>query len=216
MEMRGRGRHGRSGWTPAACVAGWRAAGLSACLSLAALVPGPGVEAQEMPVPMETQVTILSSLWAEDRAHAERLEGGLTIAVAYQPRFRASLLAKEEFENLAFTRLRLPEGTALRIVAVDVTEVSALDRALSEDGVDIVYVAPLRAVDLAQLAAITRAHKTLTSTGVPDYVQAGLSIGLEVAEDKPKPLINREGAEAEGARFSSRVLRYARLVGEGP
>ena len=52
-----------------------------------------------------------------------------------------------------------------------------------------------------------------TITGVPEYVDQGLAVGIGIRRDRPLIIVNLEQARAEGAAFSSQLLALARIVG---
>lgn len=73
-------------------------------------------------------------------------------------------------------------------------------------------MAPLRAVNMATITARTRKSSVITLTGVPSFVDEGLAVGIDLQGEKPRLLVNRKAAGAEGAKFSSRLLKLARIV----
>src|SRR5207248_1488455 len=84
---------------------------------------------------------------------------------------------------------------------------------LSDLAADVVYVTPMRAIDIAEIGRICRAHHLHTVTGVPEYVEAGLAVGIGLRRDRPLIIVNLEQARAEGAAFSAELLALARIVG---
>jgi hypothetical protein len=79
-------------------------------------------------------------------------------------------------------------------------------------GIDILYVAPLRTVEPASIAVASRDTQTLTLTGVPAYVEAGLAVGIGTRGGKPQIIVNLPASRAEGSRFSAKLLRLCRIV----
>ena len=77
---------------------------------------------------------------------------------------------------------------------------------------DILYVAPLRAFDLEPIVRVSRDLKVTTLTGVSDYCEAGIAVGIGLKGERPEIIINLKGACAEGAGFSSRLLRLCKVV----
>jgi hypothetical protein len=70
----------------------------------------------------------------------------------------------------------------------------------------------MRTVDMATITARTRRSSTITLTGVPAFVDAGLTVGTDLQGDKPRLLVNLAAATAEGAQFESRLLKLAKIV----
>ena len=88
-----------------------------------------------------------------------------------------------------------------------------LRKRLTETNANIVYVAPLRAVDVGDIGRITRQRDIRSVTGIPGYVDLGIAVGIGLRNRRPLIIINLEAARAEGAAFSSQLLSLARIVG---
>ena len=48
---------------------------------------------------------------------------------------------------------------------------------------------------------------------MPGYVEAGLSVGLDIERDRPQIVVNLEASRAEGADFGAQLLKLARVLG---
>ena len=182
----------------------------------AGLLPAIGATAaaQDAPIPVDVQVSLFARIWTFDRSHHARLSDDLVIGVLYQSQVRSSMLTKETFVRAA-SSLQAGEH-AVRIVEIDYRDPAGLRGVMLNEGIDIVYVAPLRAVNVRDIAAVTRSLRALTFTGVSAYVSGGLSVGLELRDGRPGILVNHEASQREGAAFSSELLKLARLVDGGP
>jgi hypothetical protein len=173
--------------------------------------------AEDMPVPVETQLPLLLKVLTFDR-HLQRTMGDeLVIAVLYQERFRQSLLVKEGLEQAAAaSELSLVAGTPFRLMPLALDGVDGspdlIERLVAAEA-DVLYIAPLRAVALGQITVASRSLGLLTMTGVPAYVDDGITVAIEVVRSRPRIVINLDAAEAEGAELSSRLLNLARVVG---
>jgi hypothetical protein len=173
--------------------------------TLALLLAAAVADAMEPAVPMDTQAAIISNLWQLDRnfhSHSSLL----ALGVVYQSRFRKSLTAATDLSD-AFKRAHLP----VRCVLIDLSERPLLGE-LALDGVDAVYLTPLRAVDVPALMPILRARHVRTVTAVDEYVTAGAAVGLSLRGDHAQIVINLSASRAEGADFSSRLLNIARVI----
>jgi hypothetical protein len=73
-------------------------------------------------------------------------------------------------------------------------------------------VTPLRAADLRLLMAAARTSRITTVTGVPEYVETGLAIGIGVKGERPEIVINLTASRAEGADLDAQLLKLARIV----
>jgi hypothetical protein len=173
---------------------------LAGALLAVALLALPAM-AVEPAVPAQVQAAIISKLWQFDRnfvPHGRRF----TLGVLYQAKFRISFVAAHdlchEFESAQL---------AVRCVLVDISDDTA-----SLQGIDAAYITPLRAVNVEALVAALRLRRIRTVTTVNEYVIAGAAVGLALRGDHAEIVVNLAAARAEGADFSSQLLRLARIV----
>jgi hypothetical protein len=103
------------------------------------------------------------------------------------------------------------EDIPFRLVSIDIDDTD-LASATSRENVDILYITPLRAAEIETITAVSRAEKIMTITGVPDYVELGLAVGIGEEGNKPLIIINLPTAKAEGADFSSKLLKLAKII----
>lgn len=164
-----------------------------------------GVE-PEMVVPADVQVALFVNVLKLDRNFD--VTRAITIAIVYQQEFRASALAKDEMAA-ALGRLKPP----IRCVLIQARVQQELREQVTAVDADAIYVTPLRAVDVAEIAAISHQRHLRTFTGVPAYVDAGIAVGVGLRNNRPLLLINLCGAKAEGAAFTAQLLSLARIVG---
>jgi hypothetical protein len=172
----------------------------------------PRGQAQRMDTPAGLQFPLLLKILQFDRNLAARAGDEVVIGIVYQGTFRTALGVKKEIEKAADQMgqprvLNLP----VRVVGVDV-EKTNLVAAIDSLHIDVVYVAPLRGMDISAIKNLTRRRKITSVTGVEEYVRGGLSVGVGVARQKPCIVVNLEASRAEGADFSSRLLHLAKLV----
>jgi len=185
---------------------------LLACGAVLALGAGPVVAGEEVQVPPDLQAALFVKVLSFDRnlrAHAGK---DVVLGVLVQRGNRASLDTATELMR-AVERLGEPSATEprLRAVLVEATrgDIGAQLEALH---VEALYVSPLRALTIADIAAAARSRGIRTLTGVPSYVREGLAVGLAVRDDRPEILVNLTAARAEGTDFSSQLLNLARVI----
>jgi hypothetical protein len=185
---------------------GWQTVALAVGMSVAI----PTLAAQEVPVPVRVQVPLLLRILSFDRNLARRRAGDLVVAVLYQSRNRSSLAIAEEVTRL------LGSLSGTEAVGIDLDKVTDLRAALAQSGGQVLYVSPLRGVEISGIVRVSRGAGVTTVTGVPRYVEEGISIGLDLKAERPEIVVNLEGARAEGADFTAQLLKLARLVKGGP
>lgn len=190
-----------------ALIRGWLA------LALLLLV-GPVALAQEMPVPADLQAGLLLKLLPFDRALKERAGAEVVVVVVYQPRFRLSSEAKSVFiRTLEHDAAGHIGGLPLRLVELPLDESTDFAAALQRAAADVVYLAPLRAVDITALARAARQARILSFTGVPEYVIQGAMVGVAERRNRPSLVINLGAARAAGVDLRSELLNIAQIVG---
>lgn len=168
--------------------------------------------AQEVTVPPNLQAVLFSKVLPFDRNLQSRAKGTIVIGILYQSRFKMSLDIHREFLS-AMSKLPTERIADLpyHLVSVDIDE-GSVEQSIARDSIDILYIAPLRAVDVEKITKITRTRSVLTLTGVPEYVQQGISVGIGTKAGKPQILINLKSARLEHADFNSQLLKIARIV----
>lgn len=176
-------------------------------LVLAVSRTAPAAVSVSMPVGTDVQVALFRNIWKLDRNFDSTKS--IKLAIVYQENYYDSVTAKDEL-TAALGRL----GMRITIVLVEAGTQQSLSNALhAAEQLDVVYVAPLRAVDVSEIGRIGRFYRFRTITGVPEYVEAGLAVGIGVRRDRPQIIVNLEQARAEGSVFSSQLLALARIVG---
>jgi YfiR/HmsC-like len=176
------------------------------------------VAAQDVAVPVAVQIPILAKILNFDRKLPERAGSRLVIGVLYQSRYRTSANVADEvcraLEQLPAGSFGALESVERTCIGIDLDAISALDSALKRNAVRVLYVSPLRAVHLEDVAAVSRAARITTMTGVPRYVETGLAIGVDMKGERPGIVINLAASRAEGADLAAHLLKLARVVGE--
>lgn len=183
-----------------------RLARITTALILALNVATTPAQAQDMPMPVDVQFSLFFRIITYVRGFETRTADGLVIGVIYQSRNRASQVAKDEV-----MRQRPPAGASyhVRFVPIDLDGDTDLEAALRAAELDVLYIAPLRAVRTSMITTLTRARSILTITGVPEYVDLGIAVGIGTSNDRPEILVNLAAARAEGATFNAQLLRLA-------
>lgn len=161
------------------------------------------------PVPEARQADLLLKVLTADRNFAARNGGGPTIGVVYE---RSSRFSKDAAERFAAEVRRFGTGavTPARVVLVDVSRPGSLGAGVAACRADVLWVAPLTRPDVARIAALARARKVRTAASRAAYVEAGLAVGFEPHHGAARVVLNVEEARAEGADFSSKLLKLAR------
>jgi hypothetical protein len=159
-----------------------------------------------MPVPVDVQTELFLNIGKLDRTFDP--SKGVTIGIVYQLGYPESVGVKDAM-IAAIKRRNLP----IVCIPLEVGSGQLLRKRLSETEANLIYVAPLRSVDVTEIGQITRQRRIRTVTGVPEYVDLGIAVGIGLRNKRPLIIINLASARAEGADFSSQLLSLARIVG---
>jgi hypothetical protein len=155
-------------------------------------------------VPAGVQLAVFQNVWRLDR----NFNPPVRMAILYQENHHASVTTKNEV-MAAITSARMQ----IHCVALEAGTPERLKKALAETNANVIYVAPLRAVDISSIALVSRQRDIRTITGVPEYVEAGISLGIGMRKNRPLIIVNLAAARAEGADYTAQLLGLARIVG---
>jgi hypothetical protein len=155
-------------------------------------------------VPVNVQLAIFQNVWKLDRNFRQPVK----MAILYQENYRSSIDVKNEVVSEIGT-----SEARIECAALEVGTPELLTQALNTTDANVIYVAPLRAVDVAAIARISRQRHIRTITGVPEYVESGIGVGIGLRKNRPLIIINLAGARAEGADFTAQLLGLSRIVG---
>jgi hypothetical protein len=163
-------------------------------------------------IPVSVKIPIFLKVLSFDRQLQKRAGNNLNMLIVFQGKFRQSLTEKDEVEealdNLAINSI---EGIPINYFYIDLDEID-IRNAISENHINLVYVCPLRGVSLDAISFICREKKILSFADVSSYVDNKMSVGLEMKAEKPQIIINLRNAKAEGADFSSQLLKLSRVI----
>lgn len=168
---------------------------------------------QEMAVPVNVQYSLFLKILTFDRNLETRVGDEIIIGIVYQRKFRRSLITKNELVKvMEESPIKKIENIPIRYVTIDIGSDSDLLGAVLKDNIDILYITPVRAVGIKTIADVSRANQIMTVTGVSDYVESGLAVGIGIKGEKPLIIINLLASIAEGADFSSQLLKLAKII----
>jgi hypothetical protein len=82
---------------------------------------------------------------------------------------------------------------------------------LRRQAISVLYLAPMRAVDLRRLVEEAHDAGVLTVGGDPDPIEAGVAIGLKERGPRPAISIRLVSARRAGSDFDSGLLRLVEV-----
>jgi hypothetical protein len=169
---------------------------------------------EPMPFPADVQITLLLKILTYDRSFQAKAKSAVTIGVVYVAADPESVKAKDEILNtLKLVADRTIKNVPIRAVALEYRDPAGLGKLVQKAGINVFYIAPGNADSLRELLRVSHTQGITTATGVPEYVQRGVAIGIGIkADKKPDILINLPSSRQEGSEFDASLLRIANVV----
>lgn len=194
--------------------------GILACVWVLALlsvtIPG-NLAAQEMGLPVESQWSLFDRILAFDRTFKDRTRDQLVVGVLFQEANRASRNARNDILEASLSvPSRMLRSETIRFVSLEASTAGELRRRLEQEGVDILYVTPLRAHDIAAVSQVSGDLGVVTMTGVREYVEDGIGLGLGMRGGRPEILVNLDVCRKAGMDLSSELLKLATVLASEP
>jgi hypothetical protein len=97
-------------------------------------------------------------------------------------------------------------GRTLRAIPLAMTSADDLERAIDRDSIDILYVTPGLDNVLNDVLSVSKKKKVLTVTGVPAYVDRGVTVGFVGERRFLQVAVNLKSARNESRRFDTSFL----------
>lgn len=164
-------------------------------------------------VPLDVHLPILLNVLTFDRNFKQRVDDHLNLAIIYQEKFRESLNTKNQLENfLKKFGIKTVDNVSIHLVPINLEDTSALKSILEKTKINIIYVAPLRAISVESIASMANTMKITSLTGVPEYCNEGIAVGVGSKGGSPQIIINLPATNAQGINFSSRLLKLAKVI----
>jgi hypothetical protein len=187
--------------------------GVLALLLVALLVPPAAGLPEPMPFPADVQITLLLKILTYDRFFQVKAKSAVMIGVVYVGSDPESVKAKDEIlKTLQAVADRTIKNVPIKAVAVEYRDFASLEKTV-RSGINVLYIAPGNAATLSTVLRVSHTHGITTATGVPEYVQRGVAIGIGIkADKKPDILINLPSSRQEGSEFDASLLRIATVV----
>jgi hypothetical protein len=164
-----------------------------------------------MDLPVVNQWSLLDRILAYDRTFSDRTEDGLVVGIVYQRSNRASVLAHDEVREAA----RTLDGRVLAgitLVSIEASTAAELAERLRAEQVDLLYVAPMRAYDIGNVAAAAAEVRVPSFTGVRAYLPVGVGLCVGQRGGTPEILVNLAATRLQGMDLSAQLLRLATVL----
>ncbi len=144
------------------------------------------------------------------------------LALSNDKYFKISILYSKEQRNSAqvfesFTKAANEFGIGIKdkeatVLPFDISSKSNFRVFVKSNNIKLLYITPLRGINISEITKICKEEGVLTITGVEEYIADQVSVVLSLEDNKLQIMINQKSSKQEGADFSSRLLRIAKLI----
>lgn len=161
---------------------------------------------------MNLQYSLIGKILSFNRTLKSHSDDKVIIGILYQSKYRSSSNAKNELLAIAQADVGGKIGSrAVQWIGVELQDEN-INVALETENIDVLYITPMRNVAIKDIAAVTRAKHILSITGIPEYLEDGLAVGIGSKGEKPFLYVNLVASKAEGADFNSQFLKIVQIV----
>jgi hypothetical protein len=179
----------------------------------ALLLLAAGVAFAQQDVPPERQVLILARALSYDDDIKSRVGDDVHLAVLSKPGNAGSeamsAAMQKAFKGISAVKV---QGLPLRISALPFSSGAARARAGGSPHRHLLDICAGLEADLPAIIEVTRKNRRLSIGSREDHMGRGLALGVMPMDGKPTIIVNLPAARAEGAAFSSDLLRLAKVI----
>jgi len=179
---------------------------------LAAAVTAPILSAAGAESSKKRNAAILARVLSYELTLDDRAGKSVGVAVVYKRGDPASERnASDWFDalnELSSVRIKDKPFFVLKVAYVPSDLVAAIDA----QGVDVLLVADGLNAEVDAVARLARSKHVLSASNDPAHVERDLTVCVVEQDDKLKVVINLQSAQREGIRFSSNLLKVAKLI----
>jgi len=175
---------------------GRAARGIAAlCAGLAILVLALPTRAESVDVELASKIIL--KIMTLDQDLQKKTGGKIEIGVIGSPQAVA-----------AFTKLK---GSAIdKESTVSISGVASYEAMPPSEKPTFIFVG--EGADPALVTKYTRANHILSVTNVATFVEKGVTLGIELENNKPKVLLNLTSSESEGLNWDPKILKISKTV----
>jgi hypothetical protein len=173
-----------------------------------------GARAEQTAVPLDIQVKLFLASLAYEQRLTSTDHKPITIGCIYLSTSAQSKQHAEDFmEACENYKDKTIAGRRINALLFPYAGTDDLTSTCARQGIGILYI-PLIPTDLCrEITRVTRTQKLLSFTSTVDLVaDCGLSMAVGVENNKPRIYLNLSASRAEGADFSSKLLRVVTIM----
>ena len=170
---------------------------------------------EAMPLSVDLQMETFFTVLPYDRNLNKRGWSAIHIGIVFVGSDPASSKVRTDIvdylKRISGTQLgkgKLP----IMYTAVEYTSDAQIEGAVKAGQFNVLYIAPGNARNLSTLVQVSHGQRIITVTGVQEYVQRGVAVGIGVRQDKLDILINLPSSRSAGIEFDASLLNLRALV----
>jgi hypothetical protein len=164
-------------------------------------------------LPTRLLVSIVMKVLTYDKNLVQRCPLGLIVGVVSLSGNKESMNEGEDLVNeLEANSLNTVKGLSISVESLGITNISDLRRKVEKEDINILFLGPALEPMISDILKLAYSNKILVVTGEPNYVQAGVAIGVVQRNRKPKIQVNANSAFAQGAKMDARLLQLAEKI----
>jgi hypothetical protein len=188
-----------------------RRAFLRLALLAFALVGGTLHADQDVLVPVQLQVELLTKVAAYDKNLPSRARQGIRLLIVSRSgNAAASRVAQQAARALEGKSI---VGQPVVVSQADFVSGAELARRVKDDGIAILYLTPgFEAGELKAISASLAGSSVLSAGAVASFVRDGVVLSFDLVSGKPKLLVHVRRARDQKVELSSYVLKLVKVV----
>lgn len=171
------------------------------------------LQAQKIGVPIDIQVDLLPKILSLNKSfNLNDSNSVIKVGILFNSSLRSSMTVKNKIiDQVEGSEFKVKNAKAV-LVPIDVSKITNIEQYFIENAIKVLYLTPIRGLDITEITKLCRKNQIITFTGVPNFINENdISVGFELENNKLQITINLESAKAEGANFSSRLLNVSQV-----
>ena len=176
-----------------------------------ALVAGTLHADQDVLVPVQLQMELLTKVAAYDKNLPGRARQGIRLLILSRPgSAAASRVAQQAARALEGKSI---VGEPVVVSRADFVSAPELARRVKDEGIAILYLTPgFEAAELKAIASSLAGLSVLSAGAVASFVRDGVVLSFDLVSGKPKLFVHIRRAREQKVELSSYVLKLVKVV----
>jgi hypothetical protein len=167
---------------------------------------------QKVKAPIDLQIKIIPKILSLEKNLSQSTETNFNISILFSKEQRNSVQVFESFaQDLNKYGIKLKDKEAT-VLPYDISNKDNLRSFLKNKKIKLLYITPIRGIDISEITRICKEEGVLTFSGVEEYIVDQVSVVLTLEDNKLQIMINQKSSKQAGADFSSRLLRIAKII----